>query len=127
MGYRSDIYIKGTLNTFGPTMQIVNNHSLVPDSLSSDEHYFYMTFIDYKWYEGYDFVDEFTALFENYKESDTHLIAAIRQGEDSDDTETYGADVHDLDMYYTKQITVHDFNTEDTPDKLKADYPEYFI
>ena len=127
MGYRSDVYIKGTLNTFGSTMQVVKNHDLVPDSLSSDEDYFCMTFIEYRWYEGYEFVDDFTALFKSYEESNTHLLAAIRQGEDPDDTETYGTDLYDVDMSYTKEIIVHAFDTEDAPDKLKADYPEYFI
>lgn len=126
MGYRSDLYIKGKLPAFPNLYHILHKHSLKPDSLCSDEEYFYLTLCSYKWYDGYEEVDEINRFI--YSSSGSEACYMVRDGEDLGDIETYkSANYQDLGMRYSTQIVFEGFKETSETSQLKQLFPEAFI
>lgn len=125
MGYRSDLYIKAKHEAFPQLITALQTCGFSYD-IREDEEYFYITLEGYKWYSGYTVIDTINNLITELGVN--NLATMLRVGEEDGDIETYGATPYDLDLHYHTTIVLDGFDELATAaDKLKQDYPEYFI
>lgn len=128
MGYKSDLYLKCTNDVLEELLVTINSVNLFDyiTELKQDNTYSTFVMYDLKWYDSYNDVQVI-----NKKLSELGRLSKatmIREGEDSDDIQSYGADPEELDLYYHTYIALDNFGYgEDISKSIKQDLPELFL
>jgi hypothetical protein len=127
MGYCSDIFIKAKLEVFPQLLQVMKETELAREAdFSSDDEYCYLSLYSLKWYDSYNDVQKVNIFINSCAEDGTATM--IRDGEEAEDVETYGADPWDLDLEYYIEIRLEGFDhSEGSCDSLKTTFPELFV
>ena len=125
MGYYSNLFIKGKHEAF-PEMQQALKVFEDDAKFYEDDDYFYITLASYKWYPSYNDVQSVERVIKDL--GSRGLVTMVREGKETGDIETYGADPCDLNLYYSTHIVLDGFDDDAQPlTKLKELYPEAFI
>ena len=128
MGYRSNLYFKCTndaLPELYTTLQQAELANNIQDMMQ-DSSYTTFTMFDLKWYDSYPDVQLVNTKLAELGEHDKATM--IREGEESGDIETYGAEPHYLDLSYWTSLELDGFgNGDDALPILRNSHPELFI
>jgi len=128
MGYRSNLYFKCTNDVLPELLLTINSVDLFKcvTELRQDDTFTTFVMYDLKWYDGYDDVEVVNKKLSELGE--LNKATMVREGEEPDDVEDYGADPDELYLHYFTYIEFDNFGYgKDISESIKQDLPELFL
>lgn len=99
MGYRSTVVLAVEKEVFELEGQKIKEALLDADSITSDDHYYYIRWESVKWYDSYEDVQAITAFVDDKNEH----VRFVRVGENMEDVEDTGQS-YDAEVFVVREI-----------------------